>query len=168
MKQLLTLLLICCSSVVMAQMQAAQRIIPEYTHDTQIKSTPVKVWRVIRDLPQVKEYSNGTIKEVNIRTVGDTRYRDLVFADGHKRTDEIEQVHEQYKFFVFHIQEPLPQGVTKAIVTALVESAPNSDDVAVIRWSMIMEGDKSARKKLVDILSAEIANYEAGLKKMLE
>ncbi|RAJ80171.1 hypothetical protein CLV59_105279 [Chitinophaga dinghuensis] len=168
MKKLLTLLLICCSTAVMAQMQAAQRVIPDYTHETQLKSTPVKVWRIIRDLPQVKEYSNGTIKEVTIRNVGETRYRDLVFADGHKRTDEIEQVHEQYKFFVFHILEPLPAGVTKAIVTALVESSPNNDDVAVIRWSMIMEGDKSARKALVESLSAEIASYEAGLKKMLE
>ncbi|MFB6456447.1 hypothetical protein ACE38W_14335 [Chitinophaga sp. Hz27] len=168
MKQLLTMLLICCSTAVMAQMQAAQKIIPDYTHESQIKSTPVKIWRVVRDLPQVKEYSNGTIKEVNIRSVGETRYRDLVFTDGHKRTDEIEQVHEQYKFFVFHVLEPLPTGITKAIVTALVESSPNNDDVAVVRWSIILEGDKSARKPLVESLSAEIGNYEAGLKKMLE
>ncbi|NIG56764.1 hypothetical protein [Chitinophaga sp. Cy-1792] len=168
MKKLLTLLLICCSTAVMAQMQAAQKIIPDYTHETQIKSTPVKIWRVVRDLPQVKDYSNGTIKEVNIRTVGETRYRDLVFTDGHKRTDEIEQVHEQYKFFVFHVLDPLPAGITKAIVTALVESSATNDDMAVVRWSIILEGDKSARKPLVETLSAEIGNYEAGLKKLLE
>ncbi|WP_212003814.1 hypothetical protein [Chitinophaga sp. HK235] len=168
MKKLLLLLLTCWSSMAMAQMQAAKRIIPDYTHETRIKSTTVKIWRIIRDLPQVKEYSNGTIKEVNIRTVNETRYRDLTFSDGHKRTDEIEQVHESYKFFVFHVLEPLPAGIGKAIVTALVESLPDNDDVSVVRWSIILEGDKAGRKPLVDSLSAEIANYEAGLKKMLE
>ncbi|MBC9929183.1 SRPBCC family protein [Chitinophaga qingshengii] len=168
MKRLLLLVLICWSSVSMAQMQAAQKIIPDYTHETQVKSTPVKIWRVIRDLPQVKEYSNGMIREVNIRTVNDTKFRDLVFSDGRKRTDEIEQVHDQYKFFVFHVQDPLPAGIRKAVVTALVESLPDKDDVSVVRWSIILEGDKSGRKPLVETLSAEIANYEAGLKKMLE
>ncbi|MBV7533986.1 hypothetical protein [Chitinophaga sp. sic0106] len=168
MKQLFTLLLICCSMAAMAQIQAAQKIIPEYLHESQIKSTPVKIWRTIRDLPKAKEYSNGMIKEIDIRTVGQVSYRDLVFADGTKRTDEIEQVHDQYKFFVFNIQDPLPKGVSKAIITALVESRPDNDDVAVVRWSIIMEGDKSARKPLVESLTAEIANYEAGLKKLLE
>lgn len=168
MKRLLLLLCVCWSGVSMAQMAAAKKIIPDYTHETQIKSTPVKIWRVIRDLPQVKEYSNGMVREVNVRTVNDTKYRDLTFSDGRKRTDEIEQIHDQYKFFVFHVQDPLPAGISKAIVTALVESMPDKDDVSVVRWSIILEGDKAGRKPLVDSLSAEIANYEAGLKKMLE
>ncbi|PSL46194.1 hypothetical protein CLV51_103170 [Chitinophaga niastensis] len=168
MKRIFTLLLICCSTAAMAQMQAAKKIIPDYTHDTFIKSSPVKIWRVIRDLPQVKEYANGTIKDVQITTVNETRYRDITFTDNRKRKDIIDQVHESYKFFVFSIVSPLPAGITHATVTALVESSPDKEDTTVVRWSIMLEGDKNARKPLVDSLSAEIASYETGLKKMLE
>lgn len=168
MKRILTLLLICCSSAVMAQMQAAKKIIPDYTHETFLKSSPVKIWRVIRNLPQVKDYANGTIKDVQIITEGETRYRDITFTDNRKRRDIIDQVHESYKFFVFSIVSPLPNGITNATVTALVESLPDKEDVSVVRWSIMLEGDKGNRKPLVDTLSAEIGNYEAGLKKLLE
>lgn len=152
----------------MAQMGAAQKVVPEYLHETRIKNNPPAIWETIRDLPKVKDYSNGMITEVNIRTEGGSQFRDLVFADGRKRTDEIEQVHDTYKFFVFHIAAPLTPGVSKAIVTALVESHPEIKGTSVVRWSIIMEGDKSAKKALTESLTAEIANYEAGLKKLLE
>lgn len=168
MKRILIGLLICCSSAVMAQMQAAKKIIPDYTHETFLKSSPVKIWRVIRNLPQVKDYANGTIKDVQIVTEGDTRYRDITFTDNRKRRDIIDQVHESYKFFVFSIVSPLPNGITNATVTALVESLPDKEDVSVVRWSIMLEGDKGNRKPLVDTLSREIADYEAGLKKLLE
>lgn len=168
MKRILTLLLICCSTAAMAQMQAAKKIIPDYTHETIIKSPPVKIWRIIRNLPQVKDYSNGMIKDVQITGEGENRIREITFADNTKRKDAIEQVHESYKFFVFSIVSPLPAGITHATVTALVESMPDKDDTSVVRWSVILEGDKSSRKPLVDTLSAEIASYETGLKKMLE
>ncbi|NLR58555.1 hypothetical protein HGH93_10615 [Chitinophaga polysaccharea] len=168
MKRIFTLLLICCSAAAMAQMQAAKKIIPDYTHETIIKSSPVKIWRVIRNLSQVKDYSNGMIKDVQITGEGDSRVREITFTDNTKRKDAIEQVHESYKFFVFSIVSPLPTGITHATVTALVESMPDKDDTAVVRWSIILEGDKGSRKPLVDTLSTEIANYETGLKKMLE
>ncbi|HWV65210.1 hypothetical protein [Chitinophaga sp.] len=168
MKKILTLLFICCCTAVMGQMQAAQKIIPDYTHETLIRSSPVKIWRLIRNLPEVKDYANGTIKDVQIVTENDTRYRDLTFTDNRKRRDMIDQVHESYKFFVFSIVSPLPAGIKHATVTALVESLPDKDDTSVIRWSIILEGNKSARKPLVDTLSAEISNYETGLKKLLE
>ncbi len=168
MKKYLLLILVCWSGTVMAQMEAARKINPEYLHETRIKSDPPTIWQTIRDLPKVKDYSNGAITEVNIRTVGGTQFRDLVFADGRKRTDEIEQVHDTYKFFVFRVAAPLPSGVSKAIVTALVESIPDSIGTSVVRWSIIMEGNKSAKKALTDTLVAEIANYEAGLKKLME
>lgn len=168
MKKILILLLICCSTAAMAQMQAAQKIIPDYTHETLIKSSPVKIWRVIRNLPQVKDYANGTIKDVQIITENDTRYRDITFTDNRKRRDVIDQVHESYKFFVFSIVSPLPAGITHATVTALVESLPDKEDTSVVRWSIMLEGGKGARKPLVDTLSAEISNYETGLKKLLE
>ncbi|MBS0029150.1 hypothetical protein ACTJJ0_14465 [Chitinophaga sp. 22321] len=168
MKKILTLLLICCSTAAMAQMQAAQKIIPDYTHETFIKAQPVKIWRTIRNLAQVKDYSNGTIKDVQIITENDTRYRDITFSDNRKRRDIIDQVHESYKFFVYSIVSPLPAGITHATVTALVESLPDKDDSSVVRWSIMLEGNKASRKPLVDTLSAEIASYEAGLKKLLE
>lgn len=168
MKKILTLLFICCSTAVMGQMQAAQKIIPDYTHETLIKSSPVKIWRIIRNLPEVKDYAHGTIKDVQIVTENDTRYRDITFTDNRKRRDMIDQVHESYKFFVFSIVSPLPAGIKHATVTALVESLPDKDDTSVVRWSIILEGDKNARKPLVDTLSAEISNYETGLKKLLE
>ncbi len=168
MKKYLLLLMICWSGAAAAQMQAAQKVTPEYRHETRIKSDPPAIWQIIRDMPKVKDYSNGMITGVNIRTTGGTQFRDLEFADGRKRTDEIEQVHETYKFFVFQVSAPLVPGVTKAIVTVLVESLPDSKDTSVVRWSIIMDGDKSAKKVLTDSLIAEIANYEAGLKKLLE
>ncbi|MGX5817177.1 hypothetical protein ACWKWU_03225 [Chitinophaga lutea] len=168
MKKYLLLLLICWSGTAMAQMGAAQKVVPEYLHETRIKNDPPKIWQTIRDLPKVKDYSNGMITEVNIRTEGGTQFRDLVFADGRKRTDEIEQIHDIYKFFVFHISAPQTPGVSKAIVTALVESLPDSQDTSVVRWSIIMEGNKAAKKALTDSLIAEIGQYEAGLKKLLE
>lgn len=168
MKKFLVLLLVCWSGAATAQMEAAQKVVPEYLHETRIQADPPKVWQTIRDLSKVKDYANGMIAEVNIRTQGGTWFRDLVFADGRKRTDEIEQVHDVYKFFVFHVHAPLTPGVSKAIVTALVESLPGSKGTSVIRWSIIMEGDKSAKKILTDSLIAEIANYEAGLKELLE
>ncbi|WP_298710825.1 hypothetical protein [Chitinophaga sp.] len=168
MKKYLLWLLLCWSGTAMAQMEAARKVTPEYLHETRINNHPPDIWQVIRDLPKVKDYSNGMISEVNIRTERGTQYRDLVFADGSKRTDEIQQVHETYKFFVVQISSPLPAGVTKAIVTALVESIPGSKGTSVVRWSIIMEGEKAAKKALTDSLTAEIANYEAGLKKLLE
>lgn len=168
MKKYLLLLLICWSGSAMAQMGAAQKVTPEYLHETRIKNDVPTIWQTIRDLPKVKEYSNGMITAVTIRTTGGTQFRDLEFADGRKRTDEIQQVHEAYKFFVIEVSTPLPSGVTKAIVTALVESIPDSKDTSLVRWSIIMDGDKSAKKALTDSLIAEIANYEAGLKKLLE
>jgi hypothetical protein len=168
MKKILILLFICCSTAAMAQMQAAKKIIPDYTHETFIQAPPVKIWRVIRNLPQVKDYANGTIKDVQIVTENETRYRDITFTDNRKRRDIIDQVHESYKFFVFSIVSPLPSGITHATVTALVESLPDKEDTSVVRWSIMLEGDKNNRKPLVDTLSAEIASYEAGLKKLLE
>lgn len=168
MKKYLLGLLLCWSGTAIAQMEAAQKVTPEYLHETRINNHPPDIWQVIRDLPKVKDYSNGMITEVNIRTERGTQYRDLVFADGRKRTDEIEQVQETYKFFVFQISSPLPAGVTKAIITALVESIPGSKGTSVVRWSIIMDGEKAAKKALTDSLTAEIANYEAGLKKLLE
>ncbi len=97
----------------MAQMGEAQKVVPEYLHETLIKSDPPKIWQTIRDLPKVKDYSNGTVSEVIIRTTGGTQYRDITFSDGRKRTDEIEQVHDVYKFFVFQISTPLPLAFPK-------------------------------------------------------
>lgn len=167
---LVCLLTCMITTAAMAQeMQAAMKIIPDYTHETFIKNTPVKIWRVIRDLPKVKDYSNGTITAVTI-TPGteDKRIRELTFSDGRKRTDEIEQVHESYKFFVFSVRDPKPQGVNSAMVTALVESLPDKDDTSVVRWSIYLEGDKKLKKPLVDELTKEIGQYEVGLKKLLD
>jgi len=158
------------TTAAMAQMQAAVKIIPDYTHETFIKNSPVKIWRVIRDLPKVKDYSNGTITAVTINPGQDDKppTRELTFSDGRKRIDEIEQVHESYKFFVFNVRDPRPQGVNRATVTALVESLPDKDDTSVVRWSIYLEGDKKLKKPLVDELTKEIGQYELGLKKLLD
>lgn len=169
-KSIITLLFFCITGFsTHAQMEPAKKIIPDYTHDVFIKNTPVKIWRIIRDLPQVKSYANGMIKEVKIITDTDgTRRRELLFSDNRQRTDIIEQVHESYKFFVFRIKEPLPAGISNATVTALVESVPDKDDTTVVRWTVFLEGDKNARKPLVDELIREIAQYEKGLKQLTE
>jgi hypothetical protein len=148
------------------QMEAAQKM--NWDYDTTVtfkKSVPV-LWDAIKDPAQWAAFSNGYITSINVKGETAGQRRELFFADGSKRKDQVVQYQPEYKFIVLKITDPVPSGVTDN--TFAVTAATEGEGISSLHFMLRAEGDEQQKSVLVNAVKKEIVQYIEGLRKAIE
>jgi hypothetical protein len=147
-----------------AQMEAARKISWDYD-TTVIFNKPVPVlWNTIKDPAQWAAISNGYIASIDVK--GEAQYlkREITFADGSKRKDEVTQYQPEYKFIVLKIIDPVPASIKDN--TFAFTAATEGEGISSLHVFFRADGDKTDKMILINRLRMEVANYMEGLKKL--
>jgi hypothetical protein len=150
----------CC----FAQMEAAQKI--RWDFDTTVKfNKPVPaLWDAIKDPAQWAAISNGYITSIDVKGSTQNLKREITFADGSKRKDEVTQYQPEYKFIVLKITDPVPASITSN--TLAFTAATEGEGVSTLHVFFRADGDEAQKTIFINALRKEIANYMEGLKKI--
>lgn len=150
-------------SCLFAQMEAAQKI--SWDYDTTVKfNKPVPaLWDAIKDPAKWAAISNGYITSIDVKGETHNLKREITFADGSKRKDEVTQYQPEYKFIVLKITDPVPVSVKNN--TLAFTAATEGDGVSSLHVFFRAEGDEAQKSILINTLRKEIANYMEGLRK---
>jgi len=146
-----------------AQMEAAKKI--DWDFDTTVKfNKPVPVlWDAIKDPAKWATISNGYITSIDVK--GETQHlkREITFADGSKRKDEVTQYQPEYKFIVLKLVDPVPASITEN--TLAFAASTVGEGVSSLHIFFRADGDEAQKTILINALRKEVANYMEGLKK---
>lgn len=145
------------------QMEAAKKV--SWDFDTTVifqKSVPV-LWNAIKDPAQWASISNGYISSINVKGETAKLKREVIFADGSKRKDEVTQYQPEYKFIVLTITDPVPASVTNN--TLAFAAATEGEGVSSLHIFFRADGDEAQKAVLIAALRKEVANYMEGLRK---
>ncbi|MBV4357612.1 SRPBCC family protein [Pinibacter aurantiacus] len=147
-----------------AQMQSAQK--QTWDFDTTVKfNKPVPaLWDAIKDPAKWATISNGYITSIDAKGETQNLKREITFADGSKRKDEVTQYQPEYKFIVLKITDPVPASITEN--TLAVHAATEGEGVSSLHIFFRAEGDEAQKAILISTLRKEIEHYMEGLQKM--
>ncbi|MDI3321179.1 SRPBCC family protein [Pinibacter soli] len=146
-----------------AQMQAAQKT--SWDFDTTVKfNKPVPaLWDAIKDPAKWATISNGYITSIDAKGEAQNLKREITFADGSKRKDEVTQYQPEYKFIVLKVTDPVPASITTN--TLAFHAATEGEGISSLHIFFRAEGDEAQKAGLISALRKEIANYMEGLRK---
>lgn len=150
-----------------AQMAAAQSVGWNIDQTIEVSISRDSVWTLLKDYGLISKLSNGFVQSIihkdNIMPI----LRETTFKDGAKREELLSQVDESHRFLVFKIKDSsLPHGIRLAQIAVFTK--PLDDSRCEINWKGIVEGSKDAEAKYLEVLKAEIAQYELGFKNYLQ
>lgn len=144
-----------------AQMGAAQTVQWDVTKVAVVKSSQEGAWNMLANLREIKIYTKDFINDVEIKGSELPFDRIITFADGTKRTEQIDQVDQQYKFMAYRFKEnTLPAGITNVHIAVFTKDV---DGKAEVKWMARIEGKSDAKKALVAQLTAEFDKYANGI-----
>lgn len=145
------------------QMEAAQKITWDFD-TTVVFQKPVPIlWNAIKDPAQWAAISNGYITSINAKGETANLKREIIFADGTKRKDEITQYQPEYKFIVLKIIDPVPASVTNN--TLAFSAATEGEGVSSLHIFFRADGDEAQKAVLISAVRKEVVNYLEGLRK---
>lgn len=150
-----------------AQMGAAQKMILDVDTTITFNASLQTVWNLVKDPAKWNEISNGYVTK--IETSGDlqsTLVRNITFADGTTRTDEVTQFMPQYNFIVSRVKNPLPQGITENIYMFSLVANPGGG--TQMKYSIKVDGDAAGKQQLLEALKKEMNAFIQGVQKGLE
>jgi carbon monoxide dehydrogenase subunit G len=148
-----------------AQMAAAGKIVWDVEINVDVKTSKGAVWRLINDNEQLQKHSNGYVKSVKTIDEELVVSKEIIFANGKKRTETIAQTDYVNKFMVIQINKSsLPKGIKNAEIAIFTKDI--DDDNSNILWVAKIEGKKSSKQKLMDQLKAEFESYAIGFGKI--
>lgn len=146
------------------QMEAAQKIAWDFdTTVTFNKPVPV-LWNALKNPADWAAISNGYITSINAKGETVNLRREITFADGSKRKDEITQYQPEYKFIVLKITDPVPASVTNN--TLAFSASTEGEGVSSLHIFFRAEGDEAQKAVLINSLRKEVVNYLEGLRKL--
>ncbi|AFD08422.1 SRPBCC family protein [Solitalea canadensis] len=158
---ILSLVVIASPKHAHAQMGAAQTIQWDITKVAVVKADQDGAWSLLSNLREIKMYTKGYISDVEIKGSELPFDRIITFADGTKRTEQIDQVDQRYKFMAYQFKEnSLPAGITQVNIAVFTKAV---DDKAEVKWVVRVDGKGDAKKALVAQLTAEIDKYAEGM-----
>lgn len=143
-----------------AQMGEAQKMQWDWDSVGTYKTHAAAVWDVLKETDKWHEISNGVVKTMRVRGEHPNQFRELSFADGSVRKDEVVQFQPEYKMVVIQLIRPLPQGIEDARMAFFITGEGGE---AKLRITIVVKGEAVARQQLVDELSREGAGYLAGI-----
>lgn len=143
-----------------AQMEAAKKVQYDVNKEVTINMPQMQVWAYLNQPEQLKQASNGYITSIKITDPAFPVVREVVFADGSKRTETINQLEQEHKFMVIQLgKEYLPKGVSEAEIVIFTR---DKDPQCVINWRAQIKGKDEGKKVLIEKLTAEFNSYAAG------
>lgn len=161
-KIILSLLLLTGLSAIKAnaQMEAAQKINYEVNKEATINMPQDQVWEILNQPELLKKASNGYATSIKITDPTFPVVREVIFADGSKRTETVKQLEQEHKFMVIQVgNDYLPKGVTEAEIVIFTR---NKDTQCLINWRAKIKGNNEGKKALVEKLTAEFNSYATG------
>ncbi|MNE61339.1 hypothetical protein D3C80_1565470 [compost metagenome] len=106
------------------------------------------------------------VKSVEIKGRSIPFDRVLTFSDGSKRIEQVDQIDKQHKFLSYRFKdESLPKGVVSVSIAVFTKNVNGSTEV---KWHADIEGEKEAKKALVEQLNKEFDAYLSGLDNMIK
>lgn len=160
MNRIILLILVLGVSKANAQMGEAQQMQWDWDSVVSFKTSAGAVWDVLKETQKWNEISNGFVKSVTVKGEHPNQVRELSFADGRARKDEVAQFQPEYKMVVIQLSKPLPQGIEEGMMAFFITGEGSE---AKLRITMVVKGEVAARKKLIEELSREGAAYFAGI-----
>lgn len=149
-----------------AQMEAAQTVQWDVTKVAVVKSNQDGAWSLLANLREIKFYTKDFISDVEIKGSELPFDRIITFADGTKRTEQIDQVDQQHKFMAYRFKEnTLPAGITGVHVAVFTKAV---DEKTEVKWMVRVEGKSDAKKALVAQLTAEFDKYANGMTELFK
>lgn len=149
------------TKTVEAQMATATKIVWDVKISADLNASKGDVWRVITDYDKLPKYSNQYVKSIKKIGEGTAESREVVFTNGNKRSETIEQKDYVNKFMVIRInKESLPEGVKYAEIAIFTKDI--DDENSNISWLAKVEGKKLQKQKLMDELEVEFKSYIKG------
>lgn len=161
-KIILSLLLLTGLSVIKAnaQMEAAKKVQYDINKEVIINMPQMQVWAYLNQPEQLLKASNGYATSIKIVDPAFPVVREIVFADGSKRTETINQLEQEHKFMVIQLgNEYLPKGVVEAEIVIFTR---DRDPNCLINWKAKIKGKAEGKKALIEKLTAEFNSYAAG------
>ncbi|MDR2284376.1 MAG: hypothetical protein LBE37_14250 [Sphingobacterium sp.] len=150
-----------------AQMAAAQSVGWNIDHTIQVPVHRDSVWTLLKDYNSVSKLSNGYVQSIVHKDDIMPILRETTFKEGTKREELLSQLDEPNRFLVFKIKDTsLPEGVQSAQIAVFTKIV--DDNTCEITWKGIVKGKKEAETKYIEVLKAEIAQYEIGFKNYLQ
>ena len=150
-----------------AQMGEAKKMVLDVDTTVMLNASLSKVWKLIKDPAKWNEISNGYI--TRIETSGDlqsTLERNITFADGTTRTDEVTQFTPQYYFIVSKVKSPLPKGISENIYMFSLQAEPGAG--TRMKYSIKVDGDAEGKQQLLETLKKDMNAFIHGVQKALE
>lgn len=165
MKRIAIFILLLSATRANAQMAAAQKVMWNWDSVSTFKSPSLAVWDLLKVTDKWNEISNGFVSSVTVTGNQSNQVRVLKFADGRERNDEVAQLQPEYKLLVIKLSAPFPEGIEEgrmAFFTKVKEGGGTE-----LRITILVNGEKKAKAKLVEELRQEAVAYAAGLKAKL-
>lgn len=150
-----------------AQMAAAASVGWDLDQKIEIPVARDSVWHLLKDYNLISKLSDGYIQSVVNKDNVMPILREVTFKDGTKREELLSQLEEQHRFLVFKIKDSsLPSGVTSAQIAVFTKEKESS--LTEVNWKVLIEGDKHAEGKYLEVLKAEVEAYEKGFRNYLQ
>lgn len=167
-KILFSLLLLSSLSILktQAQMGAAKTMTWDVNKDATINMEADAVWEIFNSVELQKKVSNGYVTGIETIDANAPVVRKITFSNGSSRVEVITQNQPEHRMQVFKTDDSnLPKGIKSTQFAMFIKAKGNQ---TAIQWRAIVEGDKEAKKALMDSFTAEFESYIAGLTKMAE
>lgn len=165
MNRIILLILVFGFTKANAQMGEAQQVRWDWDSVGSYKTSAGAVWDLLKETQKWNEISNGLVRSVTVKGEHPNQVRELSFADGRVRKDEVAQFQPEYKMVVIQLAKPLQQGIEEAMMAFFLTGEAQE---AKLRITIMVKGEAKARKQLVEELSREGAAYLAGIAGKLE
>lgn len=161
--KVIIIFIICILSILgsketMAQMEAAKKMVMDFDTTVTFNVKRSIVWDLFKDPAKWHEVSNGYILSTELKNDNE---RNIIFADGTKRSDLITQNEPQNRFIVVKVISPLKSGISSNLFmftfSAITE---NSSSMA---YRIQIEGKKADKQELLNALKKELYAYIKGI-----
>lgn len=144
-----------------AQMPAAKKVVWDAEVKVNVKASKGDVWQILNDNKKLQYYSNGYVKSIKSLDQELVDSREVVFANGNKRSETITQTDHLHKFMVIVINKAsLPKGVKYAQIAIFTKDIDGEN--TSISWYAMVNGKKLRKQQLVEQLKAEFNAYAKG------
>lgn len=165
-KIILSLLLLTALSAYKAnaQMGTAQKLTYDINKETIINMSQEQVWEILNQPELLQKASNGYATSITVKDASFPVVREVVFADGSKRSETIKQLEKQHKFMVIQLgNEYLPKGLSEGEILIFTR---NKDAKCEILWKARIKGNEQGKEMLIEKLNAEFDAYAIGFDRL--
>lgn len=144
-----------------AQMGAAAKVSWDVDVTFVVPVSQDSVWTLLKDYTLVSTLSKGYVQSIVDKDQTLPIPREVTLSNGQKREEILNQLEEQHKFLVYRTDKPsLAEGLS--LVQIAVFTREQEGGHTELNWKALIEGEKEAKKQMMEQVAAEIAHYQEG------